>query len=197
MSKIPWEGWRVAFWLPNVITYLRLAAVWFPAHLLVTGFDNSAARWQAAFWFAGIASTDWLDGLIARAGKGKLQSKWGAFIDPIADKLLVAVVLVTVAVVYASTSYGWIIISTTVLFLLRELILTWQIYRANDESQPPTMTGKLKTVFQMGMIGAWIAPIQEGLGLIVVATLTCCAIIWTLVSWIDYYRLYVSKTTTQ
>lgn len=193
--KIPWEGWRVAFLPPNIITYLRLAAVWFPACLLVTGFHDPAARWQAAIWFAGIASTDWVDGFIAR--RYHMESRWGAFVDPIADKLLVAVVLVTVAVVCASTSYGWIIISTTVFFLLRELILTWQIYRANDESQPPTMTGKLKTVFQMGMIGAWIAPIQEGLGLMVVAALTCYAIIWTYVSWIDYYRLYVSKTITQ
>lgn len=182
----------MALWLPNILTYLRLVAVWFPAHLLVTGFHDPAARWQAAIWFAIIASTDWFDGLIARVCK--LQSKWGAFIDPIADKILVAVVLVTVAFVYVSTPYGWIIMSTTGFCLLRELILTWQIYRANDESQPPTMTGKLKTVFQMGMIGAWIAPIQEGFGLVIVAVLTLCAIVWTLASWIDYYRLYVSKT---
>lgn len=195
MSKIPWEGWRVAFWPPNIITCLRLLAVGYPACLLVSGFHDPAARWQAVIWFAVIASTDWIDGLIARLCK--MQSKWGAFIDPIADKILVAVVLVTVAVVYVGTSYGWIIIFTTVFCLLRELVLTWQIYRANDESQPPTMTGKLKTVFQMGMVGAWIAPIQEGFGLVVIAAFTCAALVWTLLSWIDYYKLYVSKTATK
>lgn len=182
----------MAFWLPNIITYLRLLAVGYPAYLLVVGFHDPAIRWQAAIWFAVIASTDWIDGLIARLCK--MQSKWGAFVDPLADKILVAVVLVTVAVVYVGTPYWWIIICTTAFCLLRELVLTWQMYRANDESQMPTMTGKLKTVFQMSMIGAWIAPIQEGFGLVVVAALTCCAIIWTLVSWIDYYGLYVSKT---
>lgn len=75
------ELWREARQLPNLLTYLRLAAI--PLFLWAY-FEQSYAL--ALILFAAAAVTDAVDGLIARAFQ--LRTALGGFIDPLADKLL-------------------------------------------------------------------------------------------------------------
>lgn len=196
MSRIPWESFRTqGFNAPNRVTYVRILASWIPACLLVAGFHNPGLRWWAAVIFIVVAATDGLDGWLAR--RYDLRSEWGEFIDPIADKLLVTTSTVALCVMYMREPFGWVIIFASVLFALRELVLAAQIARVQRGVVPPTWSGKVKTVFQMAMIAAWMAPFDGPFGYAAMALLTNAAIIMTLTSWIDYYRLYVSKTAAR
>src|ERR1700757_3907294 len=75
--------------LPNLLTLSRIAAI----PLVVATFYMPAplGPWLGCALFTLAAVTDWLDGKLARAWQQ--QSEWGRFLDPIADKLLVAATL--------------------------------------------------------------------------------------------------------
>ena len=75
--------------LPNILTYGRILAVPVVAALLLWGGDT--ARWTALAIYVVAAITDFLDGYLAR--KWQQQSSLGRMLDPIADKVLVAVAL--------------------------------------------------------------------------------------------------------
>src|SRR6185437_1542120 len=104
--------------LPNVLTYVRIAAV--PALVACLFFlQGDAARWSAfaLFVFAGL--TDWLDGYLARIWEQ--QSTLGRMLDPIADKLLVGATLLML--VYTDTIGGWSIWAA-IIILSREILVS-------------------------------------------------------------------------
>ena len=76
--------------LPNALTLARVAAV--PALAAAFYTPRAAAARAPAALFAACAATDWLDGYLAR--RWDVQSEFGAFLDPVADKLLVCTSLV-------------------------------------------------------------------------------------------------------
>src|SRR5215470_16233510 len=86
-------GTKQVFNLPNNLTYGRLVAVPVVAALLLWG--GNAARWVALLLFIVAAITDFFDGYLAR--KWGQQSALGRMLDPIADKVLVAVILLVLA----------------------------------------------------------------------------------------------------
>jgi cardiolipin synthase len=91
---------NVAIWLPNILTYLRIAAVPLVVGLLIYGGEVN--RWIALGIFIAAAITDFFDGYLARIWQQ--QSSLGRMLDPIADKLLIASVLL--AVTYAGQIAG-------------------------------------------------------------------------------------------
>lgn len=192
MSKIPWESARRQwFYLPNLISSLRILAFWYPAYLLWTGFSSPTQRWAATIWFAIIAATDYVDGFIARKWK-KLATDWGAFIDPVGDKLLVITTMIVLCVVYYGQPFWWVVVGSSAFFLAREVILTIQIGLANERPQPSIWSGKVKTTLQMAMIIAWMTPFTpEWVWLVVI--LTIAAWVSTFTSWVDYYRAFVRR----
>lgn len=76
--------------LPNLLTLLRIVLI--PVFVLVFYLPLSWAREAATMIFILAAVTDWLDGYLAR--RMQLVSALGAFLDPVADKLMVATALV-------------------------------------------------------------------------------------------------------
>ncbi len=84
--------------LPNLLTYGRIVAVPLVAGLLlwndraetITGLGVSSARWIALLIYVLAAITDFFDGYLAR--RWGQQSSLGRMLDPIADKVLVAVI---------------------------------------------------------------------------------------------------------
>ena len=138
--------------LPNILTYGRIAAVPVVAGLLLWGGDN--ARWTALAIYVLAAISDFFDGYLAR--KWKQQSSLGRMLDPIADKVLVAVVLLVLcADDILRGGHIWaaiIILSREVLVSgLREYLGELQV------SVPVTQIAKWKTTVQLVSIGFLIA----------------------------------------
>jgi len=75
---------------PNLLTFLRILLI--PVFVGIFYIPAAWALFACAFVFAVAALTDWLDGYLAR--RWRQTSSFGAFLDPVADKLMVAVALV-------------------------------------------------------------------------------------------------------
>jgi len=127
--------------LPNQLTILRILLI--PAFLLLL---FAGYRYSAISVFLLASATDWLDGFVAR--KLNLITNFGKFMDPLADKLLVAAALI--AMVELSMLSAWIV----VVIISREFIITGFRLVAADNNIviAAGMLGKLKTVAQMVMI---------------------------------------------
>jgi CDP-diacylglycerol--glycerol-3-phosphate 3-phosphatidyltransferase len=97
------------------------------------------------FWFAAI--TDWFDGYLAR--KLKQSSPFGAFLDPVADKLIVAAALLMITHEYADV---WITVPAIVL-LMREIYISalreWMSKIGASDAVKVSFLGKAKTTTQM------------------------------------------------
>jgi CDP-diacylglycerol--glycerol-3-phosphate 3-phosphatidyltransferase len=133
------------FTLPNVLTLLRIVMI--PVLGLAFLLPLPWANWLAVliFGFAGV--TDWLDGYLAR----RLQqtSAFGAFLDPVADKLIVAVALVALLTFnpnpYFAVPSAIIIGREIAVSALRE----WMAGLGRRASVAVSMMGKIKTTAQM------------------------------------------------
>lgn len=159
--------------LPNTLTLLRVALI--PVMIIFFYLPFEWARFVACWVFVLASITDFLDGYFAR--KYKTESKLGAFLDPVADKLTVASALIillqdhpTMLMVIAT---GVIIGREITISALRE----WMAEIGNRAAVNVAMIGKIKTVFQMSAIGfllyeadLWFIPVYNiGLILLYVA----------------------------
>lgn len=99
----------------------------------------------SALLFAFAAITDWLDGYLARSLNQ--TSAFGAFLDPVADKLMVAAALIVlVNLTYVGALVAFIIIGREIaISALRE----WMAQLGSSKSIAVSMLGKIKTTFQM------------------------------------------------
>ena len=101
------------------------------------------------FILAGL--TDWFDGYLAR--RLEMQSEFGAFLDPVADKLMVSVVLVLLV----SAHPGWILAIPATVIIGRELTISalreWMANVGERTKVAVSIIGKFKTTAQMVAIG--------------------------------------------
>ena len=139
--------------LPNMLTYGRLAAV-----PVVVGFlfwpTEDWARWTALGLYTLAAITDFFDGYLARAWSQ--QSSLGRMLDPIADKLLVAAVLL--ALVADRTIVGWSLWAAIVILCREILVSGLREYLAELRVPVPvTAVAKWKTTAQLISLGFLIA----------------------------------------
>ena len=84
------EDQRLPLNLPNILTLLRVAAI--PVLVLLAHLESPWGNWGAAALFGAAALTDLVDGWLAR--RSGQTTVFGAFLDPVADKLIVATALV-------------------------------------------------------------------------------------------------------
>ena len=136
------------FNLPNLLTWLRIVLI-----PLMVGVFYLPAGWVtahdvdmlAATFFGVAAVTDWLDGYLAR--KLSQTSAFGAFLDPVADKLMVAAALIVlVDLGRAAPLIAVIIIGREItISALRE----WMAQMGKSASVAVSFAGKLKTTVQM------------------------------------------------
>lgn len=141
--------------IPNVLTLLRLAVI--PVVLGLFYVDWSHGREAAAILFAVAAITDWFDGWLARQ-LGQ-TSKFGAFLDPVADKLLVAVSLVMLLHdAHRSGDSGAVLAVLVAVIIGREITISalreWMAELGARTSVAVGMVGKVKTTFQM--VAIWL-----------------------------------------
>lgn len=141
--------------LPNYLTYFRIAVI--PALILVFYLKGEWAFILSAGLFALAGITDWLDGYVARLWN--VQSNIGRFLDPIADKLLVATALILlVAAERADTLPAIAIMCREILVSgLREFLAEIRV------SVPVSRLAKWKTGVQMVAIFCLLlgAPVGE------------------------------------
>ncbi|HJN23035.1 MAG TPA: CDP-diacylglycerol--glycerol-3-phosphate 3-phosphatidyltransferase [Rhodospirillales bacterium] len=130
--------------LPNILTFSRILAI--PVVVALLLLPAPLGNWLAfsVFVFAGI--TDFFDGYLARAWHQ--QSAFGRFLDPIADKLLVAAVLLML--VAAEHIQGLTILPAAVI-LCREILVSGlrEFLAEASVSMPVTFLAKWKTLIQM------------------------------------------------
>ena len=172
--------------LPNVMTISRIlgsAAVPFLIML-----DKPIFRLLALAIFIAAALTDWLDGYLAR--QLNAVSTLGRMLDPIADKILVAVTLLALANV---DHWGWIMFIPAILILMREVFISGlrEFMSAQEFVIHVTTLAKFKTTFQLIALGfAIAAPITPELWQIetITSVLMWIAATMTVITGWDYFK---------
>jgi cardiolipin synthase (CMP-forming) len=178
--------------LPNLLTLSRIAAL-----PLLIAFMWKPQMWESAIafvLFCLLGFTDYLDGYLARA-QGAV-SKLGIFLDPIADKIMVAAVIV---MLIAFDRITGIHVIAAMIILLREIAVSGlrEFLAGSQVSVPVSNLAKWKTAFQMIALGALIlAGAVEGhwLGTYVPAHLVGLICLWgaailTAITGYEYLRV--------
>ncbi|HRK42213.1 MAG TPA: CDP-diacylglycerol--glycerol-3-phosphate 3-phosphatidyltransferase [Gemmobacter sp.] len=131
--------------IPNVLTVLRLLAAPGVAVMFLY-FHRPWADWLALTLFVGAAITDWFDGYLARLWKQ--ESKFGAMLDPIADK---AMVLIAIMVITGYSGMNpWLILPATVIFFREVFVSGLREYLGHVAGElKVTKLAKWKTTAQM------------------------------------------------
>jgi CDP-diacylglycerol--glycerol-3-phosphate 3-phosphatidyltransferase len=178
--------------IPLLLTFFRLSAI--PIFGVIYFLPFHYAHPVAAIIFVIAAITDWLDGYLAR--KYSQATDFGAFLDPVADKLLVGVALIFVVgehyVAYLSIPAAIIICREILISALRE----WMAEIGKRTSVAVTFVSKVKTVMQMIalILLLWYIPASTHIGVlysgVVLLWLAAILTVWTMivylkVSWPD------------
>lgn len=183
------------FWnAPNILTVLRIALI--PVFIVVLYWPSiqpdgitDASRWVnliAAIIFALAAFTDWLDGYLAR--QFNQTSSFGAFLDPVADKLMVSAALIVLV------DLGRVGAVIALIIIGREIVISalreWMASIGKSKSVAVAMIGKLKTAAQM--LAIVLLLYYENIGVLntrkVGEVLIILAAVLTLISMVYYIR---------
>ena len=158
--------WHV---LPNYLTYARCLSI--PIFLVLsyypTEFPNRAPVLSIIFALASI--TDWFDGFLAR--RWDITSPFGAFLDPVADKLMVSTALIALA-----GRYGGIVAIPAAIIMAREVgvsaLREWMAQQGKRDSVKVGMQGKVKAALTMVSLTLMLL-VPEGVGLESVSWTKC------------------------
>ncbi|MFI4890753.1 MAG: CDP-diacylglycerol--glycerol-3-phosphate 3-phosphatidyltransferase [Steroidobacterales bacterium] len=175
------------FNLPNALTWLRILMIPAIVGLFLLPFWWAGPASCAAFALAGI--TDTLDGYYAR--KLGLTSRLGAFLDPVADKLIVASALVLIV----AKDPRWFLVIVAIVIIGREIAVSalreWMAEIGAHARVAVSGLGKLKTIMQIVGLSCLLFR-RDLLGLPIYAiglVLTLVATVLTLWSMVLYLRL--------
>lgn len=146
--------------VPNLITLFRVILI--PVFVVVYFIDWQWAHQAGAFIFCLAAITDWFDGYLAR--RLKQSTPFGAFLDPVADKLIVGAALLMITHSYASL---WITLPSIAL-LIREIYVSalreWMGQNGVREVVKVSFIGKAKTTAQMLAIIGLLSGLETFMG---------------------------------
>jgi CDP-diacylglycerol--glycerol-3-phosphate 3-phosphatidyltransferase/cardiolipin synthase len=161
--------------LPNTLTLARIALI--PVMLLFFYLPIEWNRIAACTIFVIASITDILDGYFAR--KHQTHSRFGAFLDPVADKLTVT----TALVILLQDNPSIPMMIATAIIIGRELTISalreWMAELGERTTVSVATIGKLKTIFQMTAISflllekplLWLPIYEIGLSLLYIAAL--------------------------
>jgi CDP-diacylglycerol--glycerol-3-phosphate 3-phosphatidyltransferase len=168
--------------LPNILTLIRILMI--PVFVVVFYLPWEGKHFAAATIFAIAAATDWLDGYLAR--KLDQFTPFGAFLDPVADKLIVSAALLVLLQVHATAVFAF----PALVIVSREIVVSalreWMAELGQRTSVAVSYLGKVKTVLQMVAITVLLAVNPEkypewdvvGIVLLYVAALLT---LWTMI----------------
>ncbi|EKE78003.1 CDP-diacylglycerol--glycerol-3-phosphate 3-phosphatidyltransferase [Gallaecimonas xiamenensis] len=167
--------------IPNLLTLFRLLLI--PIFLVVFYLPYFWAHYAAAFVFWLAAITDWLDGYLAR--KLQQSTPFGAFLDPVADKVMVTAALVLIVQHFQSL---WITVPA-VIMISREIVISalreWMAELGKRSHVAVSWIGKVKTTAQMlaliGLVSGWQPFVFLGMPLLYVAVVLT---LWSMISYL-------------
>ena len=146
--------------VPTMLTLLRIVLI--PVLVLVFYLPWKWTNFAAAFVFILASVTDWLDGWIARAYNQ--SSAFGAFLDPVADKLMVAVALLLIVQKHPTP---WMALWAAVI-IGREIAVSalreWMAELGQRAKVKVASIGKIKTIVQMVALTILLYFVPEKLG---------------------------------
>lgn len=170
--------------LPNILTLSRIAMI--PVFVIVFYLPFEWRFLVSAAIFALAAATDWLDGYLAR--KLNQGTPFGAFLDPVADKLMVAVALTLLI----EEHHSMILTVPATIIIGREIVISalreWMAEMGKRASVAVSYIGKIKTTAQMVSIIMLLAFPLSTPGAIIGEILLYVAAILTLWSMFLYLR---------
>ena len=139
--------------IPNILTLIRILLI--PVFVIVFYLPFSGAHFVAAMIFGTACATDWWDGYLAR--RLKQTSKLGAFLDPVADKLIVTTALIMVV----GVKYLHGLVLPAIVIIGREIVVSalreWMAEVGQRAHVAVVAIAKWKTLIQMLAIFCLIA----------------------------------------
>ena len=171
--------------LPNILTLSRILAI--PLLLALLFLPGAFWQWLALLIYIAACVTDYFDGMLAR--QRAQESALGRFLDPIADKLLVASVIL--ALVAVDRIEGWLILPALII-LCREMLVSGlrEFLASLQVSVPVSKLAKWKTTVQMVALGLLILGAAGPLGIHSLGRIGLwIAAALTLVTGYDYLRV--------
>lgn len=169
--------------LANQLTLLRIFLI--PLFVVVFYLPFKWAHFASAMIFSVAAITDWLDGYVAR--KYDQSTPFGAFLDPVADKLMVAIALLLLVGLHHTSP--WFAAAAAVI-VGREIVISalreWMAELGQRASVAVSYIGKIKTTLQMSAIIILLMdiPLLQEVGFVALAG----AAVLTLWSMVMYLR---------
>ena len=134
--------------IPNILTLLRILVI--PIIIVFLEIGNHFYSWLALLLYAIACISDFLDGYLAR--KFELESSFGRFLDPIADKILV------VSVIFILVSNNIIVgvfVYPALIIVIREILVSGlrDFFAHSSDTLIVTKLSKWKTLIQMFSLG--------------------------------------------
>jgi CDP-diacylglycerol---glycerol-3-phosphate 3-phosphatidyltransferase len=172
--------------VPNILTWIRIAAI--PLVILAFYAPYHWHNLAACVVFAAAGITDTLDGYLARK-LGQI-TRLGAFLDPVADKLIVA----TALVLLVSRDPHALVVLMAIVIIGREIAISalreWMAELGQRRKVAVSLLGKYKTIFQViGLAMMFYRSDLLGLPIYAIGVgLTVLAAVLTLVSMVTYLR---------
>lgn len=178
--------------LPNILTLSRILAL--PVLVALMWSPGWELGWLLAFiLYSLMGVTDYFDGYLART-QGTV-SKLGIFLDPIADKIMVAsVIIMLVGTRHDAASITGIHLIPALIILMREIAVSGlrEFLAGSQVSVPVTKLAKWKTTFQIVALGALILagafPAEAWINLVGLISLWIAAVLTVITGW-DYLRV--------
>ena len=182
--------------LPNILTLARIVLI--PFFVIAFYLPVDYAHFLAGWIFIFAALTDWFDGYLAR--HFQVTSLFGAFLDPVADKLLVA----TALVLLAASNLDYLSIPA-VIIIGREIAISalreWMTELGKRKNVAVNLLGKIKAATQMIAIVMLILIVHDANSLHWLASLApwlACVIepLIPLVVYVAYFLIYLATFLT-
>lgn len=193
------------FNLPNMLTLLRVVLI--PVFVGLFYYPTTRSNMIAALVFIIAALTDLLDGYLAR--KLKQTTKFGAFLDPVADKIIVCTALVLIVEYYSVhvneffPHMNLLVSIPAMVIIAREIVVSalreWMAEIGQRAQVAVNWVGKWKTTIQMiaiaGLVWRYNDPmIYAALGMLLIATILT---IWSMVMYLHVGLRHMSVEDVQ
>lgn len=169
--------------LPNILTVMRLGLL--PPLIFFLYLQNEFGAWAALILYAFAAVTDFFDGMAAR--RLNQVSRFGQFLDPIADKIFVACILILLV---GFGQLGGLWMMAALVIMIREFLIAGlrEFLGPSNVQIHVTSLAKWKTTVQMVALGLLIIGPYIPYGLIAGQILIAVAAILTAITGWDYLK---------